>query len=65
MSFEARYPGACAYGDRIKPGDMCTYTDDDELAHAECVAVDGPGQRQHADRLPCMPTRPLRGVLLR
>lgn len=40
MSFAAKYPGVCAYGDRIEPGDMCCYTDD-EIAHVECDQLDG------------------------
>ncbi|QBI97303.1 hypothetical protein KD930_gp59 [Mycobacterium phage Kevin1] len=56
MSFEARYPGACAYGDRITPGDLCTYTDDDEIAHVECKALDG-AANVHASN--ACPTRQL------
>lgn len=37
MTFEAKYPGMCAYGDRIEPGDVCTYVDG-EIAHTECDA---------------------------
>lgn len=40
MSFSAKYAGSCAYGDRIKPGDYCVYTDDDEIAHVGCAAED-------------------------
>jgi hypothetical protein len=39
--FTARYPGACAYGDRIHEGDLCRYVDD-EIAHVECALADGP-----------------------
>lgn len=39
--FEARYPGVCAYGDRIHEGDRCCYVDD-EIAHIECAAFDAP-----------------------
>ncbi|WP_245906332.1 hypothetical protein [Mycolicibacterium palauense] len=41
MSFEARYPGTCGYGDRINPGDLVDYDDENELVHAECSAVEG------------------------
>lgn len=42
MSFEAKYPGLCAYGDDIEPGDVCTFTDDEAIAHVECESLDGP-----------------------
>lgn len=48
VSFTAKYSGACAYGDRIEPGDQCTYTDDDEIAHAECDQLDGPANIHQA-----------------
>ncbi len=40
MTFEARYHGSCAFGDHINPGDVCTYTEDDEIAHAGCAVED-------------------------
>lgn len=42
MSFTAKYGGECAYGDYIQPGDLVTYTDVDEIAHAECDHLAGP-----------------------
>jgi hypothetical protein len=47
MSFEARYPGRCAFGDRIQVGDLCVYSDD-ELAHVECDRLQG-AATIHAD----------------
>lgn len=52
MTFEAKYPGRCACGDPIDPGDLCTYTEDDEIAHAECNLLDGP-TNIHAAETPC------------
>lgn len=43
MSFEAKYHGPCAYGDRIEVGDECCY-DDDEIAHVTCPAKDATDQ---------------------
>lgn len=42
MSFQAQYPGHCWYGDEIEPGDLCAYTDEDEIAHVECDQLNGP-----------------------
>lgn len=53
MAFEARYGGECAYGDRIQPGDSCVYTDDDEIAHAECDHLEGVPPNIHADGPVC------------
>jgi hypothetical protein len=40
MAFTAKYGGECAYGDYIQPGDLVTYTADDEIAHHECDVLD-------------------------
>lgn len=42
MSFTAAYRGACAYGDRIEPGDQVTY-EDEELVHVACAERDVTG----------------------
>jgi hypothetical protein len=35
-TFEARYPGRCAAGDPIEPGDEVAYVDE-QLVHADCA----------------------------
>ncbi|WP_454232058.1 hypothetical protein [Mycolicibacterium fortuitum] len=44
MSFEAKYPGPCAYGDDIEPGDLCTFDEDENIAHVSCPAKDATDQ---------------------
>lgn len=36
MAFEARYPGRCANGDRIEPGQQVRYDEDRQLVHIDC-----------------------------
>jgi hypothetical protein len=36
-TFEARYPGRCAAGDPIAPGDEVVYDADDHLRHVACL----------------------------
>ena len=40
MSFLAKYPGACAEGDRIHVDDEVKYGDDGELRHVTCAGDD-------------------------
>ena len=44
MSFEAKYPGRCAAGDRIAPGELVKY-DDEELVHVNCEVPSLPNAR--------------------
>ncbi|BBY78916.1 hypothetical protein H7I53_18110 [Mycolicibacterium pulveris] len=44
MSFAAKYPGVCAYGDRIEPGELVEYVDD-ELVHVNCDVPSLPNDR--------------------
>lgn len=51
MAFTAKYGGECAYGDYIQPGDLVTYTADDEIAHHGCEQAEAPANI-HPDKAP-------------
>jgi hypothetical protein len=34
--FPARFSGPCAQGDRVVPGELIRYTDDNRIEHVEC-----------------------------
>lgn len=39
MKFQAKYPGRCAHGDRIHPGEWVDWDEDHDgqLAHVTCI----------------------------
>ncbi|MEB3021286.1 hypothetical protein [[Mycobacterium] crassicus] len=42
MAFIAKFPGRCGIcDDPVELGDECDYTEDDELAHVDCINADG------------------------
>lgn len=45
-TFAARYPGTCADGDTIEPGDEVTYISKGVIVHAKCSGAEHKPSRQ-------------------